>query len=208
MILIGQYDSPFVRRVAIALRHCQVPFEHRPWSVWGNADQIAPYNPLRRVPTLVFEDGSVLVESFSILDAIDELVGPQRALLPRSGPLRRNGQRVAALCTGICDKAVSLLYSSLDLMVPSQVWTARCAQQISDTFGVLERERAAQSSRYWLGDSLSHADIALGCAFRFVSDAHAALFDVSQHQHLSALATQCEALAEFREIYLPITNNL
>jgi glutathione S-transferase len=176
--------------------------------VWGDADRIAQYNPLRRVPTLIFEDGSVLVESFSILDAIDELVGPERALLPRSGPLRRKGLRGAALCTGICDKAVSLLYSSLDLVVSSQVWTARCAQQISETFGALEDERAAQSARYWLGDSLSHADIALGCAFRFVSEAHAALFDLSRFHCLSALAAQCEGLAEFREIYLPITNNL
>jgi len=48
MILIGQYDSPFVRRVGIALRHCGVPFEHRPWSVWGNADQIAEYKRINR----------------------------------------------------------------------------------------------------------------------------------------------------------------
>jgi glutathione S-transferase len=30
MILIGQYDSSFVRRVAIALRLYGLPFEHRP----------------------------------------------------------------------------------------------------------------------------------------------------------------------------------
>ena len=53
MILIGQYDSPFVRRVGIALRLYGMPFEHRPWSTFGDADWIAPINPLRRVPTLV-----------------------------------------------------------------------------------------------------------------------------------------------------------
>jgi Glutathione S-transferase, N-terminal domain len=52
MILIGQYDSPFVRRVAIALRLYGLPFEHRPWSTFGEGDKIAPFNPLRRVPTL------------------------------------------------------------------------------------------------------------------------------------------------------------
>src|SRR5260370_40707712 len=50
MILIGQYDSPFVRRVAIALRLYGLPFEHRPWSTFGDGDKIAPYNPLRRGP--------------------------------------------------------------------------------------------------------------------------------------------------------------
>ncbi len=51
MILIGQYDSPFVRRAGIALRLYGLPFEHRPWSVFGDADRIRAINPLMRVPT-------------------------------------------------------------------------------------------------------------------------------------------------------------
>ena len=42
MFLIGQYDSPFVRRTAIALRLYGLPFEHKPWSTFGDADKIAP----------------------------------------------------------------------------------------------------------------------------------------------------------------------
>jgi glutathione S-transferase len=56
MILIGQYDSPFVRRVGIALTLYGLPFEHRPWSAFGDADKIRAYNPLVRVPTLVLDD--------------------------------------------------------------------------------------------------------------------------------------------------------
>ena len=78
MILIGQYDSPFVRRVAIALRLYGLPFEQRPWSTFGDADKLARYNPLRRVPTLVLDDGEVLIESGAMLDHLDELVGPVR----------------------------------------------------------------------------------------------------------------------------------
>ena len=52
MILIGQYDSPFVRRVGIALTLYGLPFEHRPWSVFGESENIRGYNPLVRVPTL------------------------------------------------------------------------------------------------------------------------------------------------------------
>ena len=44
MMLIGQYDSPFVRRVGIALTTYGMVFEHRPWSVFGDADKIAAYN--------------------------------------------------------------------------------------------------------------------------------------------------------------------
>ena len=86
MILIGQYDSPFVRRVGVALTLYGMAFEHRPWSVWADAEALGRFNPLRRVPTLVLAGGEVLIESGAILDALDEMVGPQRAMLPRSGP--------------------------------------------------------------------------------------------------------------------------
>src|SRR5687768_10546277 len=110
MILIGQYDSPFVRRVAIALQHYAIAYDHRPWSVWGRADDIARYNPLRRVPVLVLDSGEALVESGAILDALDDMVPAGRALVPRSGDARRAALRVCALATGLADKAVSLLY--------------------------------------------------------------------------------------------------
>jgi glutathione S-transferase len=208
MILIGQYDSPFVRRVAIALRRYPLPFEHRPWSVWGDADQIALHNPLRRVPTLLLDDGTALLETFVILDALDEQAGPSRALLPANGPLRRDGLRVAALSAGIADKAVTLLYASLKLMAPSQVWTERCTRQIVETFQVLEADRAKRGTPYWLGQSLTHADIAFACAFRFVREAHPGLLDATRLPSLSEQAARCEELREFREIVLPITNKL
>jgi glutathione S-transferase len=77
MFLIGQYDSPFVRRVAIAMRPYGIKFEHKPWSTFGDGDKIAPHNPLRRVPTLVLDDGEALIESTAILDYLDELAREQ-----------------------------------------------------------------------------------------------------------------------------------
>ena len=86
MFLIGQYDSPFVRRVAIAMRLYGFAFDHRPWSTFGDADKIAPYNPLRRVPTLVLDYGEALIESHIILDYLDELVGEEKAMSRRKAP--------------------------------------------------------------------------------------------------------------------------
>lgn len=210
MILVGQYDSPFVRRVGIALRHYGVTFEHRPWSVWGNAAQIAEYNPLRRVPTLLIQDGHALVDTFAILDYIDELVSAKGTglLVPRSGPERRDILRIAALAGGIADKAVTLLYSSLDLMQPSSLWSERCRTQVVESLAFLEAERAKRSSTYWFGETLSHADIAVACSYRFTSEAHPGLLAPDAFPKLHAQAERCEALPEFRAVYLPITNNL
>src|SRR3977135_4070450 len=100
MILIGQYDSPFVRRVAIAMRLYGLAFEHRPWSTFREGEKIAPFNPLRRVPTLVLDDGEALIESTAILDHLDETVGPSRAMIAENGPRRREALKVCALATG------------------------------------------------------------------------------------------------------------
>ena len=208
MILLGQYDSPFVRRVAITLHHYALPFEHRPWSVWGDSAKIAHYNPLRRVPTLILDDGSALVETFAVLDYLDELVPAERVLLPRSGALRRDGLRVAGLASGVADKAVSVLYSSLDLVKPSQIWSDRCRSQVLETLALLDAERATRGTLYWLGDSLSHADIALSCSYRFTCEALPDLFEPSRFPALAAQASRCEALPPFQLVYLPLTNNL
>ncbi|WP_437907694.1 glutathione S-transferase family protein [Sorangium sp. So ce327] len=206
MILIGQYDSPFVRRVAVALQHYGLAYEHRPWSVWADAESIAKYNPLRRVPVLVTDGGEPLVESAAILDALDDLVGPERALLPRSGEARRAGLRVSALATGLADKAVSLLYEHVLRTGErrSAVWVERCTAQIGETLDLLERERAARpGDAFWLG-AFSHADIAVACALRFASEAHPALTDAARRPALAAHAARCEALPVFAAVVQPL----
>ena len=62
MQLIGQYDSPFVRRVGIALARYGVAFEHLPWSTFGDWQKFAHQNPLRRVPCLVLDSGEALID--------------------------------------------------------------------------------------------------------------------------------------------------
>ena len=205
LTLIGQYDSPFVRRVAVALRHYRLEYHHEPWSVWRDAEQVARFNPLRRVPTLVW-DGEGLVESAAILDALDDLVGPDRALLPRTGAVRRRGMRVCALATGFADKAVSLFYEGLlHKEQQSDTWVNRCRTQVEATLDVLEADRAASPTEYWLGERLSHADIAVTCAVRFVREAHADVFDLDRWSHVAALARRIEELDELRAVVQPLT---
>lgn len=199
MILIGQYDSPFVRRVAIALRLYGITFEHRPWSTFGDAERVARFNPLRRVPTLVLDNGESLIESMAILDHLDELAGDE-ALIAASGPERRHALQVCALATGLADKAVSLFYERAFHRETSQAWIDRCHAQIGDVLAALERSRAAAAQPYWFGPSIGHADIAVACVLRFVGEAHPGLFEMRQYPALATHATGCEALPVFREI--------
>jgi glutathione S-transferase len=204
MFLIGQYDSPFVRRVAIALRLYGLAFEHRPWSTFGDADKIAPYNPLRRVPTLVLDDGEALIESTIILDYLDERVGADKAMLPRTGAERRRHLRICALASGLGDKAVSLLYERVLRKEQLALWVERCQAQIADVLTVLETERAKVTTPYWLGMRIGHADVAVACVVRFTREAHPQLFDATRYPALSAHAARSEALAPFQEIVQPL----
>lgn len=200
MILIGQFDSPFVRRVGVALRLYRLDFEHRPWSVFSDGDRIAEYNPLRRVPTLICGDGVAIHESGAILDYLDDLVGREKSLFPASGPARRDVLRIAALACGLADKAVSLFYEQRLHDATSDVWVERCRTQIGGTLGLLERERAAQSGDWWGGEAMGHADIATACAFRFVTDVHGAIIKREDYPAITALWQRMEATPEFAEI--------
>jgi glutathione S-transferase len=204
VILIGQYDSPFVRRVALALRFYDLAFEHRPWSTFSDAEAIARHNPLRRVPTLLLDDGEALIESGAILDHLDERVGPARALIPRSGAARRHQLRICGLATGLADKAVSLVYERVLRAEPLPLWVARCEAQITDVLAVLEAERVALASTWWFGDTIGHADIAVACALRFTCEAHPQLFDAARTPALAAHGARCEALPPFQDIVQPL----
>ena len=200
MIPIGQYDSPFVRRVAIALRLYGLPFEHRPWSTFAHGDRIAAFNPLRRVPTLVLDNGEVVIESGAILDHLDEIVGPSRAMIADSGDLRRRTLKICALATGLADKAVSLVYEQVLHQATSEQWIMRCRTQISGVLDTLEADRAGRTTQSWFGDAIGHADIAVACALRFTCDAHPGLFSENLWPVLAAHAAACEALPVFQEI--------
>ena len=204
MFLIGQYDSPFVRRTAIAMRLYGTAFEHRPWSTFGEGDRIAPYNPLRRVPTLVLDDGEALIDSTAILDYLDELAGPARAMIAPDSAERRRALRICALATGLGDKSVSLVYERVLRKQQLKLWVERCEAQICGVLDVLERERTAVETPYWFGARIGHADIAVACVLRFTGEAHPHLFNAARYPSLAAHAARCEALPPFQEIMQPL----
>lgn len=203
MLLIGMFDSPFVRRVAISMRLLGLPFEHANWSVGKDFDRIREHNPLGRVPTLVLDDGEALMESGAILDYLDDLVGPERALLPRSGALRRDALKLMAIASGAAEKGVSQVYEGA-FRPPEKYhlpWVERCKVQASGALLELEKVRAKQPINSWLmGARMLQPDITVACVFTFLADA--AGTDMTPYPALHSLVARCEAMPVFQEIKL------
>ena len=200
MMLIGQYDSPFVRRVGIALSTYGMAFEHRPWSTFGDVEKVAAYSPLRRVPTLVLDDGSAVVDSLAILMVIDDLIGPERAVLARRGADGRALMRLCGFAAGVADKGVSLVYERVLREQALPMWVGRCRAQVIETLDLLEGERAGRGTTWLFDGALSHADVILAAMWSFITEALAAEFDWSRWPALSAHAAACEALPVFSQV--------
>jgi glutathione S-transferase len=200
MILIGQYDSPFVRRVGIALTLYDLPFRHETWSAFGDAAKLGEVNPLMRVPTLVLDDGTVLSDSHCMLDYLDSRVPEEKAMFPRREPARHQALRVATLATGLGDKAVSLFYEKRLHKEVSQFWAERCRSQIFAALGALEAERSRMQTDYWFGERIGHADIAVATILRFIGEAHPGLVQMADFPRLKAHAAFLEDLPAFRKI--------
>src|ERR1700726_2204781 len=97
MILIGRYDSPYVRRVGVSLHALAISFELLPLSPFSQAPQLRQFSPIGRMPALILTSGEVLIERAAILDYLDDIVG--RALLPVAGEPRRRCLRILASAT-------------------------------------------------------------------------------------------------------------
>jgi glutathione S-transferase len=202
MILIGMFDSPFVRRVAVSMNLLQVPFEHRNWSVGKDFELIRQFNPLGRVPALVQADGDTLIESAAILDFLDENAGPGRALLPQSGEPRREALRIIAVAVGGAEKGVTQVYETAFRPPEKRYrpWVARCHTQMHAALAELDRLCQVRGGEWLIGSRITQADITATCVYTFLSEAMDINRDAVMYPALSAVAARCEALPEFRSV--------
>ncbi len=208
MLLIGQFDSPFVRRVGIALRHYDIPFDHERSSVFRDAAEIARYNPLRKVPTLVLDDGLVIVESSHCLDVIDRMANEAQGLggaplLPMAGPKRTQGLSICGFALGAMEKTVSLVYEARLRDRAFAPWVERCTTQVGETLALLERSYEQGAHPYLFGELPSHADIAISCLLTFIDGAYPQVSDGVSIEALRSVQRALEATELFREILQP-----
>jgi glutathione S-transferase len=196
--LVGMWDSPFVRRVAVVLRLYGIAFDPLKISVYRNADQLHAINPQLTVPALVLDDGEVLINSDAIVDYLDELHGRDNALMPLHGPERRAVLQIVAQAAVACEK-VGQLYRELGWRpeaVRYQPAIDRFRAQVADTWALLEDRLDGD---WYVGDRMTHADVAVAIMVRFVAyfDTIVGCLPARPAPKLAALSRRCEALPAF-----------
>ncbi len=196
MILVGQYDSPFVRRVAVALNHYALPFERRVLSVFADFDALLAINPLGKVPVLILAEGDPLYDSRAIFEYLEGLAPPERRLSPADDGERREMLRVEAVGIGLAEKLYErgIEFARRSPGTQDPAWVERLERQIESALLWLE----ARASKPWLvGDAMTRADLAVAVAVTHAVEKLPQLFDPAQLPGLDAHRRRCEALPAF-----------
>jgi len=200
MKLIGGFGSPFVRRVAVSLNFLGLDWDHDAASVFDDPESVRKHNPLVRVPTVVLDDGEALIESYAILDALDEIAGDDKRLMPPGGVARRAAMRLTAVASGTMDKAVWAYYEGRFHPAEKvhEPWIRHNEEQVMGGLGYLD-SCAADAGQGWLagGDRIGQADISATVAIGFANRARPNLGVMEKFTNLAAFAARCEAMEEF-----------
>ncbi len=197
MQLIGMLDSPFVRRVAITMRVLGISYKHNPLSIFRTYDEFRQLNPLVKIPTLIFDDGEMLVDSTLIIDYVESLAG--RSLMPVD-PLQRRValQRIGAALVAM-EKVAQRIY---ELKVrPEEYryepWLERLNEQLLSAIDAMELSVGDVDDNWMFGEQLSQADITTAVAWRFVKHAAPAIAGITQRPALDEFSARAEKLPEF-----------
>ncbi|WP_108661474.1 glutathione S-transferase family protein [Acuticoccus kandeliae] len=167
MLLIGRNQSPYTRRVAIwcALQDRAVERKQLAARDPANAAEITRYNPGLRVPILVLDDGTPLIETATICDWLDETAPEGKRLVPATGVARRDCMQRIALAHQTTEKLVTLVYETLRR--PAEYhwpdYQAGVRGQVEGGLGALE---AMVPDGFFGGDTPDGSDVTTVCAWQ------------------------------------------
>jgi len=108
--------SPFARKVRIAAIELGLidKIEFTPVTVVpGQAnDEYSKIHPLKKLPVLILDNGDVIVDSYVIVEYLDELAGGGK-LIPASGPSRWKVKSDHSLLQGMLDSMLLCRYENM-----------------------------------------------------------------------------------------------
>jgi glutathione S-transferase len=197
MQLIGMLDSPYVRRVAIALIIAKTPFIHRPISLFRHIDEFSKLNQLLKAPTLITEDGAALMDSSVILDYLAGVDPRIAALTPSNAPQRLGALRATGLALAVMEKAVQRHYERMLRPVEKRhdPWVDRIMSQLTAGLVALDAELPGSG---WISGELGLADVTVVCAFGYIHSFLPDVVETRRYPNLGAFWGRAEALPAFR----------
>jgi glutathione S-transferase len=164
MMLRSSPASPFGRKVRIAagVLGLSGQIDVRETDLNDPADSIRAQNPLGKIPALVLDNGDTLFDSRVIVDYLDHVAGGGR-IVPREGDARFKALRMQALCDGILDASLMIVYESRYRPAEHRVesWVERQAGKAARGLAALE---AAPPK---LGNPPDIGQIALACVLGY-----------------------------------------
>lgn len=199
MQLIGMLDSPYVRRVAILLQLLGLRFEHQPLSVFRTFAAFQAINPVVKAPSLVCDDGEVLMDSTLILEYAQALARPGRSLLPSTVEALQHELRITGLALAVCEKSVQIVYEHQ--LRPAeklhQPWLARVTSQLQAACSALEAELLRRPLAVTCS-GISQAGVSTAVAWYFTQQLLPGQIDPNTHPGLRDFSAQAEDLPEFQ----------
>ncbi len=198
MQLIGMLDSPFVRRVAVTARFLGVPYEHNPLSIFKGYDEFRQVNPLVKVPTLVCDDGAMLVDSTLIIDYLESTCASGRSLMPENDADRTRALQIIGVALIAMEKVAQLIYERTQRPKELQhkPWIKRLTEQLQSAVEKME-EFVGDGSAWFFGADISQADISVAIAWRFIQHAAPKRIGADDFPGLVAFSARAESLPEF-----------
>ena len=198
MQLIGMLDSPYVRRVAISLQLLGLRFEHQPLSVFRTFDQFHAINPVVKAPTLICDDGQILMDSTLILDYAEAIAESGHSLKPATVDELRHMLRLVGLALAACEKSVQIVYERNLRPAEKQYapWLERVTGQLLAACDSLETELknwplAANST------TINQAGISIAVAWQFVQQMLPDVVPAADYPALCVFSAKAEALHAF-----------
>lgn len=197
MRLIGMLDSPYVRRVAISLEVLEIPFEHSAVSVFDHFGEFQNINPVVKAPTLVFDDGDVMMDSSLTLQYLDRTCSTKETLWSSSPEVLQNEFRIVSLALAACDKCVQILYERNLRPKEAQYepWMERVTGQRIAALTGLEQE--IQNGEYLHDGTLNQTVISTTVSWTFIQSLLANLVPSSDYPSLAELSERIEKLPVF-----------
>lgn len=164
LTLISATPSPYARKNRILMLEKGTPFELKNEIPWHSTTETPQYNPLEKLPILIFDDGkSPIYESWYIQEyLVQKYKGTGPALIPESLDDQLLAKKIQVLADGACDAMGLAFFESGRGELKSEEWYARQLRKVNGVLKAMDELVKQSGGRYLVGDEFSIADIAVG----------------------------------------------